>query len=441
MGSTIVIPLLNPGATLMPLLQSLVSATDDSLYDVIFVDQGSTDGTLDVLEQLEGDLTIIRAGEPLAIGACANRALLQAKGDVVVLASTQARFSARWLDRLYADLQTNATATLPGVDPRHLTAFRVDVLRSVGGFDETADANTLLQSLAQRLQAEQQRAMRAQSMNVPQHVLGYRTGEAIAQLLASGEQGARIGDLPPEHAERLRERLWQEEERRMLLQARAGRDVCWTDEDVEEPLVTVRIVTHNRAAELMEIALPSALEQTYENLDILVIGDHTDDATVKAMQSVRDPRVRFYNLPAPSMYPTMQWGYWMVHGSPAMNLGIELAAGSWINPADDDDAMTPDHVEIMLREARERRLEFVWSQTLMKHPDGWQIIGTEPLGSEGTTAGAVMWTSGLRFMRMSTTCWKLPEPHDQNMWRRMHEIGVNMGFVPAITYRYIPAVH
>ena len=37
--------------------------------------------------------------------------------------------------------------------------------------------------------------------------------------------------------------------------ARAGRDVCWTDDGVEEPLVTVRIATYDRGPLVAERAL------------------------------------------------------------------------------------------------------------------------------------------------------------------------------------------
>ena len=60
------------------------------------------------------------------------------------------------------------------------------------------------------------------------------------------------------------------DERRVLSWIRAGRDLCYTDEPT--PLVTVRIATYGTGRTVVDRAIRSALEQTYENLEILVVG-------------------------------------------------------------------------------------------------------------------------------------------------------------------------
>src|SRR5437763_3537813 len=45
--------------------------------------------------------------------------------------------------------------------------------------------------------------------------------------------------------EKILERMQAHEERRLLAVVRAGRDVCWTEDDATNPLVTVRIATYN----------------------------------------------------------------------------------------------------------------------------------------------------------------------------------------------------
>jgi glycosyltransferase involved in cell wall biosynthesis len=437
-NATIIIPL-KSGDPLLPTLQGLIAATPDDDYEVIFVDAGMDDQTAEALVQIDGDMQVIRAQPDDGIAAFVNLALRTSDNPFFVVVPLPMQFSPGWLQEITTTLQRSPVVSPPSRSSGFF-ALRSDVLRLRGGLDETVPESDVLDEYVKRLMGQDELSLRAKTFGIPGDALGSGVGDALSLIAAAATDEPFVGTLPESAAERLRERLWMEEERRLLLRTRNGRDVCWTDDGVAEPLVTVRIATYNRAEELMDVALPSALRQTYENLDIIVVGDHTDDATVRAMQSVQDPRVRFYNLPEQAIYPTDRYGHWLVHGSPAMNLGIELAAGSWIAPMDDDDAMTPDHVEALLREARARRLEFVWSQTLMEMPDGWQVLGSEPLGPGATTSGAVMWSAGLRFMKMSTTCWKLPEPHDQNMWRRMHQIGVKMGFVEHITYRYSPNV-
>jgi hypothetical protein len=237
--------------------------------------------------------------------------------------------------------------------------------------------------------------------------------------------------------EAVRAHLEARNERRRLVRAREGSDVCWAATDEAEPLVTVRIATYNRAELVAGRAIASALRQTYERLEILVIGDHCDDATQRAVRSVNDPRLKFINLPEHGLYPTETSLRWMVAGSIPMNAGLAIAQGAWIAPCDDDDEMTDDHVEVMLREARQRRLEFVWSKAAFEaEPGKWSEIGAPRLAGGGVTNGSVLYAGGLRFFRYNENSWKLAEPHDWNLFRRMRSAGVKMGFVDRVTYRH-----
>ena len=65
-----------------------------------------------------------------------------------------------------------------------------------------------------------------------------------------------------------------------------------------------------------------------------------------------------------------------------------------------------------------------------------EVIGVEPaLRLRGLTRGAVL-SATLAFMRYDVNSWRLGEPNDWNLWKRMHRIGVRIGFVDTITYRY-----
>jgi glycosyltransferase involved in cell wall biosynthesis len=237
--------------------------------------------------------------------------------------------------------------------------------------------------------------------------------------------------------EAVRAHLEANNEHRRLIQARGGDDVCWAATDEAEPLVTVRIATYNRAALVAERAIASAVRQTYERLEILVIGDHCDEATVRAVRSVNDPRVRFINLAEHGLYPADTALRWMVAGSTPMNAGLAIAQGAWVAPCDDDDEMTDDHVEVLLHEARQRRLEFVSSKAAFEVEAGkWADVGRWPLAGGGVTNGSVLYAGGLRFFRYNENSWKLAEAHDWNLFRRMRAAGVKMGFVDRVTYRH-----
>lgn len=233
--------------------------------------------------------------------------------------------------------------------------------------------------------------------------------------------------------ERFREAVQRREDRRLLTQARANRDVCWlTDEP--DPVVTIRITTYNRAELLQHRALASALRQSYDRLEILVIGDGTDEATDRMMAGVTDPRVRYVNLRR--VVPVVPPGhaFWATLGVRAMNAALVLARGDWLAPLDDDDEFTDDHCEVLLRQAQQQRLEFVYSKSVVV-PTGREI-GSWPMRSSGLTHGSVLYSLGLQFMRYNPDCWKRGEPQDWNLFRRMADVGVRIGFLDHVTYRY-----
>lgn len=206
-----------------------------------------------------------------------------------------------------------------------------------------------------------------------------------------------------------------------------------------EPLVTVRIATAGRLELLMERALPSVLGQTYENLDVLVVGDGCGDDVAAAVNSTGDKRVRYLNLAKHNGYPARPSDRWLVAGSLPMNYGIEHAAGAWLAPCDDDDALTLDHVEVLLTRARDLDVEFVHSRTLLDLGDITAVIGHRKLTRGQITHGSVLYSSRLRNFRYSPRSYLLGEPFDYNLWRRFEAAGVRMGYLDRVTYIYYPA--
>src|SRR5581483_3909922 len=92
-----------------------------------------------------------------------------------------------------------------------------------------------------------------------------------------------------------------------------------------EPLVTVRIPTYTRSRLLIERALPSIMRQTYQNFEVIVVGDGCTNDTAELVEAFGDPRVRFVNLPYRYPYPEDPEKRWCVAGGPGANVGAELA--------------------------------------------------------------------------------------------------------------------
>lgn len=105
--------------------------------------------------------------------------------------------------------------------------------------------------------------------------------------------------------------------------------------------VSVVIPTYNRVNNLKR-ALESVLNQTYENLEIIVVSDGSTDGTDNFMNSFRkrDSRIEYV-----SYFPNKGGNY-------ARNRGIKAAQGEYIAFLDDDDEWEKEKIELQLNEIK-----------------------------------------------------------------------------------------
>jgi glycosyltransferase involved in cell wall biosynthesis len=221
----------------------------------------------------------------------------------------------------------------------------------------------------------------------------------------------------------------------MLQVLRETHPVVWIPES--PPLVTVRIATFNRGELVRDRAIASALGQTYANLEVVVVGDGCDAATERAVRSVKDPRVRFENLRERGRYPDDPRLRWMVAGSAPMNRALDLARGDWIAPLDDDDEFTSDHIEALLDACRSRDLELAFGVAEVEtEPGQWEHVGGPTLQLGTVVHAAVLFWRHLGIIRHDLDAWRLDEPGDWNVWRRMVAAGARVGFVDHVVARH-----
>ena len=100
-------------------------------------------------------------------------------------------------------------------------------------------------------------------------------------------------------------------------------------------LVTAVIPTRGRP-ELAPRAVHSVLAQTHQHVEVVVVVDGPDPATLEALGKIRDPRLRVIALPQ------------SVGGSDARNSGVQNARGRWIAFLDDDDEWVPEKLQTQL---------------------------------------------------------------------------------------------
>ena len=99
--------------------------------------------------------------------------------------------------------------------------------------------------------------------------------------------------------------------------------------------VGVILPTRNRAGSL-RAALDSVLDQTWRDLEVLVVDDASTDATAECLAGVTDPRVRVLRLDHP-------------HGAGgARNAGLKAMDNDWIAFQDSDDRWLPEKLEKQL---------------------------------------------------------------------------------------------
>jgi len=203
--------------------------------------------------------------------------------------------------------------------------------------------------------------------------------------------------------------------------------------DVEKPLISVIIPTYNRAKLLSERAIPSVLKQTYQNFEIVVVGDNCTDNTEDLIKKFNDKRIKFYNLPEMGHYPKKPIERWMVVGVFPRNKAIELCSGDWIAPIDDDDEFSDDHLEVLLRHALEHSYEMVYGVIRMeKKPGEFVNVGSFPPEPGKICHNSVLYSSKLKFLKYDIHSYIYDEPSDWNLWRRMRDTGVKIGFVNKI---------
>ena len=106
-----------------------------------------------------------------------------------------------------------------------------------------------------------------------------------------------------------------------------------TQQDSE--IISTVIPTRNRP-ELVSKAVKSALSQTIQSIEVIVVIDGPDEATTNELDRITDPRLRVITLPV------------NLGVANARNVGVAAATGTWIAFLDDDDEWLPQKLELQL---------------------------------------------------------------------------------------------
>ncbi len=186
----------------------------------------------------------------------------------------------------------------------------------------------------------------------------------------------------------------------------------------EDSLVTVYIPTHNRRI-LLERTLISVVNQTYKNLEIIVVDDGSKDDTESFMQEFMQ---EYLNVK------------YLKHDTPkganvARNYALRESKGHFVTGMDDDDEMAPTRVEELVN-VYDDRYAYVFSLYKNIFEDGreaevWgtkkEIINLDDMLYRNVTGNQVLTTREM-FFKADLFDEELVAAQDYDMWIRMLKI-------------------
>ncbi len=101
------------------------------------------------------------------------------------------------------------------------------------------------------------------------------------------------------------------------------------------PLISVIIPTYNGEKTIIE-TIESVLNQTFQDFELIVINDGSQDSTLEIVSCIQDSRLKVLSYPNAGL-------------AASRNRGISQAVGEYISFIDDDDLWTPDKLEAQLK--------------------------------------------------------------------------------------------
>ena len=88
--------------------------------------------------------------------------------------------------------------------------------------------------------------------------------------------------------------------------------------------VSVPIATYDRIDVLLQRTVPALLQQTHQDIEIIVVGDGTPRPLWSQVEAFAHPRVKTRRLKKRTRYPQDPLSLWMVAGWRARNLGARM---------------------------------------------------------------------------------------------------------------------
>lgn len=130
--------------------------------------------------------------------------------------------------------------------------------------------------------------------------------------------------------------------------------------DNADVLVTVVTVCYN-SVNTIEKTIKSVLDQSYKNIEYIIIDGASTDGTMKIIEKYRDSIACIVSEPDKGIYY-------------AMNKGIDHASGEIITFLNSDDIFAIDTVNVAVTSYRKSNADVLYGDITFVHPDGSQKV-------------------------------------------------------------------
>lgn len=101
------------------------------------------------------------------------------------------------------------------------------------------------------------------------------------------------------------------------------------------PLISVVIPTYNHA-DFLKVAITSVMEQLYQNFEIIIVDNQSNDHTNEVVYSFIDNRIHLYKINNNGIIAASR------------NFGVDRAKGDWIAYLDSDDYWYPTRLQCLI---------------------------------------------------------------------------------------------
>jgi len=113
--------------------------------------------------------------------------------------------------------------------------------------------------------------------------------------------------------------------------------------------ISVIMPTYNRG-DIIGESIESVLNQKYKNFELIVVNDGGDDRVKTTVQELNDARIKYIKIKHSGL-------------SGALNAGLREAKGKYVSYLDDDDIYYPNHLATLIKIAKEKNRDFVYSKS------------------------------------------------------------------------------